>query len=163
MPHPRVIRSAPESESYVAGELFWTKLREAAAAAAKRDRTVANYIRATVLDHDSFADGLRHLLAERLANSAIDHATLATLIGEVLTSHPDILDAVQADLIAVRQRDPACPDLLIPFLFFKGFQAVQVYRVSHVLWEQERLHAAGYLQSRASEVFAVDIHPAAKI
>ncbi len=68
-----------------------------------------------------------------------------------------------ADLIAVRDRDPACPDLLTPFLFFKGYQAIEAYRFAHFLWRRGRTHLARHLQSRAAEVFAVDIHPAARM
>jgi serine O-acetyltransferase len=67
------------------------------------------------------------------------------------------------DLTAVRDRDPACPDLLTPLLWFKGFQAVQIHRVAHWLWAHGRIHLARHLQSRSAEVFAIDIHPAARL
>jgi serine O-acetyltransferase len=50
-----------------------------------------------------------------------------------------------------------------PFLFFKGFHALQAYRVAHWLWKQKRNSLALFLQNRISCVFAVDIHPAARI
>jgi serine O-acetyltransferase len=52
---------------------------------------------------------------------------------------------------------------LQPLLFFKGFMAISTYRVSHYLWTHGRKELALYFQSLASEVFAVDIHPAARI
>jgi serine O-acetyltransferase len=48
-------------------------------------------------------------------------------------------------------------------LFFKGFQALQSYRVSHYFWMQGRETLALYLQSRIAQTFAVDIHPAARV
>ncbi len=63
----------------------------------------------------------------------------------------------------MRDRDPACPDLLTPLLHFKGFQALQGHRVAHYLWHHDRPHLAKHLQSRMSEVFGVDIHPAATL
>ena len=71
--------------------------------------------------------------------------------------------AIRADLQAVVSRDPACPGYANPLLYFKGFQAIQAYRVAHFYWMHDRKPLALYLQSRISEVFAVDIHPGARI
>src|SRR6202011_1443728 len=76
---------------------------------------------------------------------------------------PSIVAAAEEDLKAVFERDPACKGYVQPFLFFKGFLALQTHRVSHWLWLREREAMAFYLQSRASELFQVDIHPAAVI
>jgi serine O-acetyltransferase len=48
-------------------------------------------------------------------------------------------------------------------LYFKGFHALEAYRVAHWLWQVGRESLALYLASRISEAFAVDIHPAARI
>ena len=77
--------------------------------------------------------------------------------------HPIILQEVARDMIAVKERDPACPDVLTPLLYFKGLQSLVCYRVAHYLWNQGRTEFALYLQSLISETFAVDIHPAARI
>ncbi len=71
--------------------------------------------------------------------------------------------AAATDLVAVHERDPASRDLMTPFLYFKGFLSLQAYRVAHWLWKRDREHLARHLQSRMSEVFGVDIHPAARI
>ena len=84
-------------------------------------------------------------------------------VANVLKAWPDVLDATEVDLRAICDRDPACPDVLVPFLYFKGFHALEAYRVSHALWQQGRSHLARHLQSRISECFAVDIHPAAAL
>ena len=68
-----------------------------------------------------------------------------------------------ADLLAVYERDPATHRLMQPILFFKGFQALQAYRIGHWLWQQGRSDMAYFVQMRCSEVFGVDIHPAARI
>ena len=70
---------------------------------------------------------------------------------------------VEADLHAVKERDPACHDYICPFLYFKGFQALCAYRASNYLWDEGRKDIALYLQSLISIVYSVDIHPAAKI
>jgi len=78
------------------------------------------------------------------------------------------LDGGLLDLAAVMQKDPALAGQppSVPFLFFKGFKAIQAYRMSHLLWnasdDVSRFEALA-IQSRCSEVWAVDIHPAATI
>lgn len=70
---------------------------------------------------------------------------------------------MRADIIAVYERDPACHRYLQPLLFFKGFQALQCYRIRHFLWREGRAELAYYFQMRTSEAFGVDIHPGARI
>jgi serine O-acetyltransferase len=76
---------------------------------------------------------------------------------------PEIQAGIRKDLEAVIKRDPASHGISEPFLHYKGFHALESYRVSHWLWQNSRQALACYLQNRISEVFAVDIHPAAKI
>ena len=85
------------------------------------------------------------------------------LLTGVFEANPGIVHAASRDLLAMFERDPACFSLLEPLLFFKGFLALTTYRVSHQLWKEGRRWLALYFQSVASEAFAVDIHPAARI
>ncbi|CAN0585775.1 unnamed protein product, partial [Ectocarpus sp. 12 AP-2014] len=66
-------------------------------------------------------------------------------------------------LVAIYERDPACHRLLQPVLYFKGFQAVQAYRVAHWLYQQGRFDLAYFVQMRVSELYSIDIHPAAHV
>ena len=65
--------------------------------------------------------------------------------------------------MAVADRDPAATRLMEPLLYFKGFHAIQTHRLAHALWKAGRKDFALYLQSRSSEAFQTDIHPAARI
>jgi serine O-acetyltransferase len=141
----------------------WHTVREEAVGAVEHDRVMAEAIRDTVLQHSNFADALAHRLARKLSDYAISIETLEGIICEALSSDTGIEEAALADLTAVRDRDPACPDLLTPFLFFKGYHAIQAYRFGHWLWQRGRRHLALHLQSRSAEIFAVDIHPAARL
>ena len=85
------------------------------------------------------------------------------VIEQAFASDPGIGSAIRCDLLAVQQRDSACPDHAVAFLFFKGFHALQSYRIAHWLWQQDRRPLALFLQNRMSCEFAVDIHPAAVI
>lgn len=145
-----------------AGRL-WTMMRREAGTAVRRDPPMARTIERTVLSHDSLADALGHRLAQKLGDSDFSREEIVLLNEEAFAADPEILAAVAADLTAILDRDPACPDHITPFLFFKGFQALQACRISGWLWRQRRVHLAHLLQSRISEVFGVDIHPAARL
>ena len=82
---------------------------------------------------------------------------------EAFDSAPEIVEATRIDLHAVLERDSACNELHLPFLYFKGFHALQIHRVSNWLWNENRKSLALYLQNRTSCVCGVDIHPAAKL
>jgi serine O-acetyltransferase len=88
---------------------------------------------------------------------------LREIADEAIAADPWIGSAARADLVATHERDPACERFLEPLLYFKGFQALQAHRVAHWLWGQGRRDMAQFLQARVSEVFGVDIHPAARM
>ncbi|XP_026660374.1 probable serine acetyltransferase 2 isoform X4 [Phoenix dactylifera] len=71
--------------------------------------------------------------------------------------------AIRLDAQAFKDRDPACASHSWALLYLKGYHSLQSYRIAHALWNQGRTVLALALQSRISEVFAVDIHPAARI
>jgi serine O-acetyltransferase len=98
-----------------------------------------------------------------LAREDMPRAAMEPLLTGVFEEHPLIVHSAMRDLVAMFERDPACFSILEPLLFFKGYLALTTYRVSHQLWQDGRRWLALYLQSVASEVFAVDIHPAARI
>ncbi len=143
-------------------EVWQTILREASQAVV-RDRLMSRVVNVLVTPHSDLAGAMACLLARKLHDDGIDRPTLAGLISDAYEDMPDIVAATAADLLAIRDRDPSCEDLLTPFLYFKGFQALQAHRVSHWLWTGGRIHLARHMQSRISETFAADFHPAARM
>ncbi|WP_260175980.1 serine O-acetyltransferase [Acetobacter oeni] len=125
------------------------------------DPLVMGLLTTGISAHENFATALAAMAGRKLGNHFVGSDDLTVLVMECYASAPDIVCAGAADLLAIRERDPACPDFVTPFLFFKGFHAVQCYRVANWLWHEGRRHLALHLQSRSSELFAVDIHPAA--
>jgi serine O-acetyltransferase len=85
------------------------------------------------------------------------------MILEILSEDPSISIAACEDLLAIRENDPATDNLLVPFLFMKGFACLSLHRISHWLWHQGRQAMATALQQHMSGAAAVDIHPAAMI
>ncbi|MBS0959275.1 MULTISPECIES: serine O-acetyltransferase [Acetobacter] len=127
------------------------------------DPLVKGLLATGVRNHADFASALAALMGRKLGDHSVAVSALSELVAEAYRADPSIVYASAADLVAIRERDPACPDFVTPFLFFKGYHAVQSYRVANWLWRAGRRHLALHLQSRASELFAVDIHPAARL
>lgn len=130
---------------------------------ADREPVLASFLYATILNHASFEDALSFLLSSKLASATIHSITLRDVMSRAHEDDKTIADAAIADLLAVCERDPASCGFSHPFLYFKGFQSLQTYRVAHHLWKSGRRELALHLQSRTSEVFTIDIHPAAVI
>ena len=141
----------------------WAALRTQAQEAANAEPTLASLLNAVVLSHDSLGEALSYQLARKLSDQELRAMSAREFCDAAFTDEPELVHHAEADLKAVFERDPACKSYVQPFLFFKGFQALQTYRVAHWLWRNGRQTLALYLQSRMSEIFQVDIHPAAKI
>ena len=142
---------------------LWRIIREEVADEAAREPLLASFLYATVLNHKSLEDALAFLLAGKVESSVLPSMLIRELIADAIAADPAIGTAMRADLQAVRDRDPAAHHYSRPFLYFKGFHALQIYRVAHWLWRNDREALALFLQSRTTEVFGVDIHPAARI
>ncbi|HMR13165.1 MAG TPA: serine O-acetyltransferase [Arachnia sp.] len=147
----------------VPDDQVWLAIKSECALAAAREPLLAGFLYATVLSQPDIEESLSYLLASKLDNSTLPALGVRDIILQVLNEDECIQRAILADLQAVVSRDPACPGYANPLLYFKGFQAIQAYRVAHHYWLQGRKPLAWYLQSRISEVFAVDIHPGARI
>jgi serine O-acetyltransferase len=141
----------------------WAQLRVEAETMAIDEPALAGFIHATILKHDRLENALSYLLARKLGGGDIDPLLARETFEEALTGDAGIGDAIRADLSAVFERDPACHSFVEAFLYYKGFHALECYRIGHWLWNNNRHALALFFQSRISELFAVDIHPAAKL
>jgi len=141
----------------------WAALRNEAYAASKSEAALASLLASVILKHDTLGDALSFQLARKLGDQELGAMSFRDTIEEAYESDPALVEIAEADLKAVFERDPACRGYVQPFLFFKGFQALQTHRVAHWLWKEGREMLAFHLQSRMSELFQVDIHPATRI
>ncbi|NEX63795.1 serine O-acetyltransferase [Noviherbaspirillum sp. 17J57-3] len=142
---------------------IWERMRETALAVARREPMLARRLQQLILPHAEPAAMLAAVLARRLASDDLPEPALRDLMQSVLEEDATALHRATADLAAVKDRDPACPDHLHVILNLKGYQALQVHRVAHALWRESRTELAFALANQASAAFAVDIHPAARI
>lgn len=142
---------------------IWAALRREAEEAMQAEPALAGFIFATIINHDRLEDAVCHRLAQRLDHSDVDAGLISGIFHGVLAEHPELGQQFRSDLAAVFDRDPACKRYMEPLLYFKGFHALVTHRFSHALWTTGRRDVSLYLQSQASRIFAVDIHPAARI
>ena len=141
----------------------WAALRNEAEAAAQKESALASLLAAVILNHKTLGGALSYQLARKLGDQELRAMSIREIAEEAYLRDPGLVEAAEADLKAVFERDPACKGYVQPFLFFKGFLSLQTQRVANSLWHQGRETLALYLQSRMSELFQVDIHPATKI
>lgn len=174
-----MIRAQPERYVYVAlpqevglmtilaietvGSQFWGTLRQEATQIEQQEPLLATYVRECILNHANYSSALCFILSTKLADAVLPRDTLCELISGVYQHNPEITCFAIHDLKAVFNRDPAIHSYTSVLLNLKGFQALQIHRIAHVLWQTDRRDLALLIQSRNSEVFGVDIHPACKI
>lgn len=144
-------------------DTVWQTIRRETAEEVGREPVLASFLHATILNHDTLEQALSFHLAHKLDSATASALLVREVIEQALSSDPGIGEAIRCDLCAVRDRDSACDSLSVPFLYFKGFHALQSHRVSHWLWRQGREALALFFQNRISCEFGVDIHPAARI
>ncbi len=141
----------------------WTILQEEAAAYAAREVAMSSLLHATILDQKDLGQALVNHLSAKLATSDFSALKMRKVLSEAIASDDSLIDCAARDLEAVKERDPACQTYLQCFLYFKGFMAIQTHRFAHALLAVGRDLVAFHLQNRSSELFGVDINPAAQI
>lgn len=141
----------------------WNRITQEAEDAVQAEPLMGGLLHACVLHHASLEKALSYRFSAKLQSNEMSQIILRDIADEAYLDDPSIVEAARADLMAIFDRDPACHRLLQPLIFFKGFQAVQAYRVANWLWRTGRKDLSYFVQMRVSEIFGVDIHPAARI
>ena len=141
----------------------WEELVSEARRVRGEEPHLAALVDDVALSRETPAAALAARLARRVGRGDMPRQEVEPLFAAIFSGHPSIVFSAMRDMRAIFDRDPACFSVLEPFLFFKGFLALTTHRVAHQLWGDGRRWMALYLQSVSSEVFGVDIHPAARI
>lgn len=147
----------------VSTEQVWADIRKHAEEVAESEPQLRALLEDVILKRDCLGEALAARLARKLSREDMSCSELMPLLRDVFVNHPGVTRSAAADMLAIVDRDPACQTPMEPMLFFKGFSAITTYRVAHHFWKNDRKQLALYFQSICSEVFAVDIHPAARI
>ncbi|MBV1895931.1 MAG: serine O-acetyltransferase [Rhodobacteraceae bacterium] len=141
----------------------WDRITTEAQEAVANEPLMGGLVHACILHHTSLENALSYRIAAKLTSNEMSMLVLREIADRAYGEDPELIKAARADLVAVFERDPACHRLLQPVLYFKGYQAMQAYRIGHWLWKEGQHDLAYFIQMRVSEIFGIDIHPAAKI
>ncbi|WP_375450586.1 serine O-acetyltransferase [uncultured Devosia sp.] len=155
--------SAKKSATIQAIDPVWEAIRAGARQILASEPSLANLVISSVLNHDTFEQALAHRIAARLDHEDVSADIIRQTFAEIIADTPKIGADARVDLAATLERDPACHRAVEPLLYFKGYQAIQTHRFAHALFVAGRRDFALYLQSRASQMFQVDINPAVVI
>ncbi len=141
----------------------WDQITTEAKAAVKDEPLLGGLVHSSLLHHETIEAALAYRMSLKLASIEMPEQMVREICDWAYRSDPELAMAARADIVAVYERDPACDRFILPMLFFKGFQAIQAHRVAHWLWQNDRRDMGRFFQMRVSEVFGVDIHPAARM
>jgi serine O-acetyltransferase len=161
-PNPCHLMLVHPDQASAITDALWARLRQEAEEAYEREPKLASLFFDSILNQPSFEAAVFHRVAARLKNDTISLSLIVQAFSRAAEDDGCMVEAAKADIAAVLDRDPATTRLIEPFLYFKGFHAIQTHRLNHWLWHHGERDFALYLQSRSSEVFQTDIHPAAQ-
>lgn len=153
-----MIRTQPEGR-----DASWHSITAAATELSRSEPVLAPFLTERVCQHASYESALSSLIVGSFSEAARSTPALAELVAESVTHDPSLLSNSLADLQATLDRDPACNNAVEAFLFYRGFKALQSYRVARYFWINGRTTLARYIQSLILETYSMDLHPGARI
>ena len=142
---------------------LWTKIRDEIKLRVDAEPTLGSFLYSLVLSQKDLLGAVSSILASKLHSDALSAMDIKKFIIDVYRDCKGIEESLEEDIKFFKDHDPACNYFSTPLLFYKGFLGLATYRAAHCLWNDDRHTMALFFQNRASEVFGVDIHPAAKI
>lgn len=157
------ITTRPAQHDIAHMDPIWDRVRREAEELAAAEPLMATFVHAVVLHHKSLESAIAYRIAQKLSSPALSEMMLREIADQAFAADPEIGKAARADIVAVFERDPFCDRMIQPLLYFKGFLGLQSYRVAHWLWNDGRQDLAMFLQMGASQMFSIDINPAARI
>ena len=144
-------------------ENIWSDIKKEVQLRIEAEPSLSPYLNLLVLSQNSFISAIASILSSKLNSDALSSKDIKNFILDVYKNCDGLEESLLNDLIFFKKNDPACKYYSTPILFYKGYQGLATYRAANCLWKQERHTMSLFLQNRASEVFGVDIHPAAEI
>ena len=139
----------------------WSHIQKEAKQLVDSEPSLVSLVHETIINQVDFGHCLAFHLANKFSDACMNAVSYNHLLLGLIKENDSIVESAIADLKAIKERDPACECYTVPLLYFKGFLAIQAARIAKVLWNQNRKVMALHIQSRSSELFGTDIHPAA--
>jgi|TARA_B110000914_G_scaffold224798_1_gene243640 serine O-acetyltransferase len=142
---------------------LWKTIKEEIDLRIDAEPSLGPFLHSLISSQADLLAAVASILSSKLHSDALSATDIKKFILEVYTDCEHIESALEQDLIFFKANDPACDYLSTPLLFYKGFLGLATHRAANCLWNNDRHTMALFFQNRASEVFGIDIHPAATI
>ena len=142
---------------------IWDEIQNEVKLRIEAEPSLEPYLNQLILSQDNLINSVAAVLASKLNSDALSSDKIKEFILDVYYKCDHIEEDLINDIVFFKDHDPACKYFSTPILFYKGFQGLATYRAAHCLWNNDRHTMALFFQNRASEIFGVDIHPAAEI
>lgn len=142
---------------------IWKEIKDEINLRINAEPSLEPYLSSLITSQDSFLECIASILASKLNSNALSSDDIKKFIIDVFMNCEGIEESLIKDLVFFKDHDPACDYYSTPILFYKGYQGLATYRAANCLWKNKRHTMALFFQNRASEIFGVDIHPAADI
>ena len=142
---------------------IWNEIQNEVKLRIEAEPSLEPYLNQLILSQDNLINSVAAVLASKLNSDALSSDKIKEFILDVYYKCDHIEEDLINDIVFFKDHDPACKYFSTPILFYKGFQGLATYRAAHCLWNNDRHTMALFFQNRASEIFGVDIHPAAEI
>ena len=79
---------------------------------------------AIILNHKTLERSLAFHLCSKIASTEITSTQYFEIFAQIFEENEFIQKAIRMDLIAIKERDPACPGYVHALLYMKGFHGV---------------------------------------
>jgi serine O-acetyltransferase len=142
---------------------LWENIRDEIGLRVDAEPSLGSFLHSLVLSQKNLTNAVASILSSKLHSDALSAMDIKKFIIDVFDDCKNIEGDIEKDLIFFKDNDPSCDYFSTPLLFYKGFLGLATYRASHCLWNKNRHTMALFFQNRSSEIFGIDIHPAAKI
>src|SRR5882724_7477073 len=142
---------------------LWNTIHREAVAVAAAEPALAAWMHEAVVNQSNLVSALAQLIAVAVSGSRDEKTVTRRIAERAYRDDPSLIEIATLDLRAPLDRDPACPGPLHVLLHFKGYIALQAYRISHRLWESGRTEFAREVHGRITQALHVSIHPSVTI
>jgi serine O-acetyltransferase len=150
------------SHAPLSGDAVWSTIVAEAEDIAAADAITGNSLSEAIFAQTGLGSALAFQIGRKLGDG-YNRETFRSAASEAFEASPALVHAAAADLQGIHDRDPASGGFLPIFLNFKGYAALQAWRVANWLWLTDHRDLALLLQNASSVALQVSIHPAATV
>ncbi len=75
----------------------------------------------------------------------------------------NIIKSLYEDAKNIKEKDPACRNVLEAIILYPGFHAIFFHRIAHFLYNKELYFLARLISQISRHITGIEIHPGAKI